>query len=83
MMNFDPSLIITGFTNGAVAYIKLALLILMGLYAIFTFMLSVKIRSLNRTVFLPPESGEALIRIFAILYLLAVISLFIATIVIV
>jgi Family of unknown function (DUF5657) len=82
-MNFDPATIITSFTNGTVAYIKIALLILMGLYAIFIFMLSVKIRSLNRTVFLPAESGEVLIRIFAILYLLAVLSLFIATLVIV
>ncbi|HVA96787.1 MAG TPA: DUF5657 family protein [Candidatus Acidoferrales bacterium] len=82
-MNLDPSTIITGFTNGAVAYIKIALLILLGLYAVFTLMLSVKIRSLNRTVFLPAESGEVVLRIFAILYLLAVLSLFIATIVIV
>jgi Family of unknown function (DUF5657) len=82
-MNFDPTLIISSFTAGTVAYVKIALLILLGLYAIFTFMLSVKIRSLNRTVFLPAESGEVVVRIFAILYLLAVLSLFIATLVIV
>jgi len=82
-MTLDPSIIIPSLTSGAIAYIKLALLILMGLYLIFTFMLTVKIRSLNKTVFLPPESGEVLIRVLAILYLLVVISLFVATIVIV
>jgi Family of unknown function (DUF5657) len=82
-MTLDPTTIITSLTTGTVAYVKLALLILLGLYAIFTFMLAVKIRSLNRTVFLPAESGEVLVRIFAILYLVVVISLFIATLVIV
>lgn len=82
-MTFDPATIIASFSQGAIAYIKIALLILLGLYALFTLMLAVKIRSLNRTVFLPPESGEVVIRIFAILYLLVVISLFVATLVIV
>ena len=82
-MNIDPSTIITSLTHGTVAYVKIALLILLGLYTLFVLMLSVKVRSLNRTVFLPPESGEVIIRIFAIIYFLVVLSLFIATIVIV
>jgi hypothetical protein len=82
-MTLDPSIIIESLTTGTIAYIKIALLILMGLYVLFVFMLLVKIRSLNKTVFLPQESGEIILQIFAFLYLLVVISLFIATIVIV
>lgn len=82
-MNVDPGILKMLFKFGSVAYVKVALLILMGIYAIFSFMLATKIRSLNRTVFLPPESGEGLLRVFAILYFIAVLSLFIATLVIV
>lgn len=79
----DPNSIITNFTHGTVIYVKIALLILMGLYLLFSLMLSTKIRSLNKTVFLPPESGEVILRVVAILYVLAVLSLFIVTLVIV
>lgn len=82
-MNVDPTHIIISLTHGTEAYVKIALLILIGLYALFTLMLSVKIRSLNKTVFLPPESGETILRILAIIYFLAVLSLFIVTLVIV
>jgi len=82
-MTLDPSILVTGFAAGAVIYTKLALLILIVLYALFTIMLATKIRSLNKTVFLPTESGEWLVRAFSILYFLAVLSLFIATLVIV
>ena len=82
-MNLDPGILKTLFTLGSIAYIKIALLILIGIYAIFILMLVVKIRSLDKTVFLPSESGEGILRAFAILYLLAVLSLFIATLVIV
>jgi len=82
-MNLDPNILITSFSSGAVLYVKIALLILIGLYLLFSLMLTTKIHSLNKTVFLPAESGEVVIRFFAILYLLAVLSLFIATIVIV
>jgi hypothetical protein len=83
MNSIDPSILITLFNLGTVVYIKIALLILIGLYAFFTLMLSTKIRSLNRTVFLPTESGEGIIRFVAIIYFFAVLSLFIATLVIV
>ena len=82
-MSLDPSIIPGLFKSGAVTTVKLGLLILILLYTIFTLMLGTKIRSLNRTIFLPTESGEVAIRIFAIIYFLAVLSLFIATIVIV
>jgi hypothetical protein len=82
-MNLDPNTLITGLSSGAVLYVKIALLILIGLYLLFSLMLTTKIHSLNKTVFLPAESGEIVLRIFAILYFLAVLSLFIATIVIV
>jgi len=82
-MNIDPTILKTLFKTGTLTSVKLALLILLVIYAIFTFMLAIKIRSLNRTVFLPPESGEGLFRAFALLYFLAVLSLFIVTLVIV
>jgi Family of unknown function (DUF5657) len=82
-MSIDPTILKEFFKSGTLATVKIALLILILLYAIFTFMLSTKIRSLNRTIFLPAESGEVVIRMFAIIYLLAVLSLFIATLVIV
>ena len=62
---------------------KIGFLILIGLYVLFTFMLVIKIKGLNRIVFLPSEAGKVLIQIFSILYFLAVLSLFILTIVIV
>lgn len=82
-MSIDPSTIIASFEAGTIAYVKISLLILIGLYTLFSFMLAIKIRSLNKIVFLPRESGEGLIRLFAIIYLLVALSLFIATLVIV
>ena len=82
-MNLNPNIIIPSFTLGTELYVKIALLILIGIYALFSLMLSTKIRSLNKTVFLPTESGEIIFRVFAILYFLLVLSLFIATLVIV
>jgi len=82
-MSIDPIILKTLFKTGTLTSVKLALLILLVIYTIFTLMLATKIRSLNRTVFLPPESGEELIRAFAILYFLVVLSLFIVTLVIV
>ena len=82
-MNIDPTILKSLFKTGTLATVKLALLILLVIYALFTFMLATKIRSLNRTVFLPAESGEVFIRVVALLYFLAVLSLFILTLVIV
>lgn len=82
-MNFDIMSLLTTVKLGANVFVKVALLILIALYAIFTFMLVTKLRSLNKIVFLPAESGEGLLRFFAILYFLAVVSLFLITLVIV
>jgi len=82
-MNLDPAILTQFFKSGTLATVKISLLILILLYAIFAFMLGTKIRSLNRTIFLPAESGEVVIRWFAMIYFLAVLSLFIATLVIV
>jgi hypothetical protein len=82
-MTLTPSDLTTFFDSGTLLYIKVALLILIALYAIFTLMLAVKIRSLDKTVFLPTESGEGILRFFAYLYFIVIVFLFIATIVIV
>jgi len=82
-MNLDPTILLSGFKAGTVLYVKVALLVLIVLYALFTIMLATKIRSLDKTVFLPSESGEGIIKVFSILYVLVVLSLFIATLVIV
>ena len=82
-MNLDPTIIISEFSAGAAIYVKIALLVLMVLYIFFYLMLSTKIRSLNKTVFLPPESGEVVIRVFTIFYIIALLSLFVITLVIV
>ncbi len=62
---------------------KIALLTLIGLYAIFSFMLSIKIRSFNKIVFLPPSSGAVFIQVFAYIYFFVVLSLFFLALVIV
>ena len=82
-MSIDPAILKIIFRTGTLATVKIFLLILILLYAGFTLILSTKIRSLNKTVYLPPESGEGIVKIFAILYLLVVLSLFIVTLVIV
>lgn len=82
-MNFDPTTIVSNFRVETITYVKIALLILLGLYSVFTFMLATKIRSLNRTIFLPLESGEGILRLFALIYFFAVLSLFLLTLVIV
>ncbi|HZE86895.1 MAG TPA: DUF5657 family protein [Methylomirabilota bacterium] len=81
-MPFDPLAFIQNFNNIRL-FIKVAFLILVGLYAIFTFMLATKIRSFNKILFLPANSGGAFLQLVAIIYFFIVLSLFIVTIVIV
>jgi hypothetical protein len=64
-------------------FIKVTLLILIGLYAAFSFMLIAKIRSLNKIVFLPDSSKAPFIQKFATVYFILVLSLFFLTLVIV
>lgn len=63
--------------------IKIALLVLIGLYGLFTIMLATKVRSFNKIVFLPPSSGATLIQFLTIFLALLLISLFFVTLVIV
>ena len=62
---------------------KIALLTLIILYAIFSFMVYVKIHSLVRIVLFPPKSKTASIQTIAFLYFLLIISLFFLALVIV
>jgi len=64
-------------------FIKAMALTLIGLYAIFSLMLANKIRSFNKILFLPPKSGGWLMQAIAIIHFLAVLSLFLITLVIV
>lgn len=64
-------------------FIKIMSLILIGLYAIFALMLANKIRSFNKILFLPPHSGGKLMQFIALIFFIAVLSLFLITLVIV
>lgn len=60
-------------------FIKSVSLVLIGLYAIFSIMLATKIRSFNKILFLPPNSGGGLMQTIAITYTIVVVLLFIIT----
>jgi len=63
--------------------LKIGFLILLGIYAIFAFMLINKIRSFNRIISLSAGTGHTFIQTFAYLFFILILSLFIATLVIV
>jgi hypothetical protein len=63
--------------------VKLPLLILIGLYLIFIFLLWRKALLVNRIILLPKKSGTHMLTAFFLLYFLAVVSLFIVALVIV
>jgi hypothetical protein len=75
-------LITTLLSFNLAGFAKLVLLVLLVLYAIFSIMLANQVRALARTVFFPSRFVEILIQFFAILYILAVVSLFFLTLVI-
>ena len=56
--------------------IKMVTLIFIGLYAIFTFMLATKIRSFNKILFLPANSGGGVMQLLTIIYSISVAVLF-------
>jgi hypothetical protein len=64
-------------------FFKIPLLILIGLYGIVVFMLIVRLNSLNKIVFFPNRLWSLLIQGFTILYFLAILSLFFATLILV
>jgi hypothetical protein len=62
---------------------KIALLILIIIYAIFSFMIYVKIRALTRIVIFPSKTKSSSIPTLAFIYFLLVVSLFFLALVIV
>lgn len=57
-------------------FLKILVLIIIGLYGIFSFMLATKIRSFNRILFLPARSGVRLMQFIALVYAGVVALLF-------
>ena len=76
-MIFDPTTILQNLNIPL--FIKIAALILIGLYAIFSFMLATKIRSFNKILFLPPNSGGGLMQFIALMYTVTILVLFVLT----
>ena len=64
-------------------FLKIILLIIIAIYAIFTFFVYNKIRALDRIVFFPPRSASNSIKLASLIYFLLVVSLFFLTLVIV
>jgi hypothetical protein len=62
---------------------KITLLIMIAIYFAFTLMLFNQVQALGRVVFFPSKTAALFIRIFIIVYILAVVSLFFLTLVIV
>lgn len=56
--------------------IKLALLVLMGLYSLFALFLLIQVRSLNHTLHVESSHASAIMIALTILHLLASLSLF-------
>lgn len=57
-------------------FIKITTLVFIGLYAMFCIMLATKIRSFNKILFLPPNSGGTLMQKIALIYSFCVVFLF-------
>lgn len=62
--------------------LKVVLLVLIAIYAIFTFFIYNKTRALNRIVFFPPRSASSSIKLLSLIYFLIILSLFFLTLVI-
>lgn len=62
--------------------LKGALLVLIAIYAIFTFFIYNKTRALNRIVFFPPRTTSNSIKLLSLIYFLIILSLFFLTLVI-
>ena len=63
-------------------FIKVSLLIILGLYAIFAFMIFNQVRSFNRVIFLT-SNKSSILQLTTLIYFLACVSLFLLTLVIV
>lgn len=62
---------------------KIFLLIFIGLFAVFAFMIFNQVRSFNRIVFFPSSRISGLLKMIALIYFLTVVSLFFLTLAIV
>ena len=62
-------------------FIKVVALVVIGLFGVFSFMLATKIRSFNKILFLPPNSGGSFMQRLAVIYSLVVLVLFILAII--
>lgn len=56
--------------------VKVVALILIGLFGIFSFMIAIKIRSFNKILFLPSNSGGNLMQRLTIIFSVSVAVLF-------
>ncbi len=65
-----------------VLFIKIALLIILGLYAVFALMVFNQVRSFNKVIFLT-SNKSTILQLVTLVYLLACVSLFLLTLVIV
>lgn len=63
--------------------LKIVLLVIIGVYAIFTFQVFVKIRALKRIVVFTQGTPSNILQYLGLLYFLLVLSLFFLTLVIV
>jgi hypothetical protein len=72
------------FTIGlGMLFFKIPLLILIFLYALFTFIVINRIKALNRAILITSANAAKMLQLLAILHFILVISLFIITLVIV
>lgn len=62
--------------------LKITLLIVIAVYAIFAFFVYNKVRALNRIVFFPPRTASNFIKSLTLIYFFLVLSLFFVTLVI-
>jgi len=83
-MMFDPNTVITFIQNiNLLSLYKIVFLILIGLYAIFAFMLFNKIHSLEKITYFPNAIPDFFVKEAALFYFLLILSLFFVVLVIV
>lgn len=76
----DLTQLTTSFDLGM--FFKIVLLVLIGLYTLFVLILFLQARSLGKIVVIEERDGTPLLRMLALIYLIASLSLFLAALVI-
>ncbi len=69
--------------NGVYFLFKALLLILMIVYALFTFIVYSRVRALNRTIQIASSGASAILQLLSLIIVIAAVSLFVITLVIV